>query len=122
VATGGRGGFMFGHSLCGPRDQLQMIVDLLIPEVQRRGRFRRAYPGRTLHETLPADRPPPAPGVGQAEASVAMRTGAGKNEPSRATMFPSKTTSFRGGCAATASGTQLAAIVTRLAAAPTVTS
>jgi hypothetical protein len=52
VPTGGRGGGMFGHSLCGPRDQLQMIVDLLIPGLQRRERFRRAYPGRTLRENL----------------------------------------------------------------------
>ena len=47
-ATGSRGGFMLGHSQCGPRDQLQSIVDLLIPELRRRGRFRTAYTGRTL--------------------------------------------------------------------------
>src|SRR4029078_9304185 len=29
-ATGSRGGFMLGHSQCGPRDQLQSIVDLLV--------------------------------------------------------------------------------------------
>jgi len=25
---------MLGHSQCGPRDQLQNIVDLLVPELQ----------------------------------------------------------------------------------------
>ena len=53
-ATGSRGGFMLGHSQCGPRDQLQSIVDLLVPELQRRGRFRSAYTGRTLRENLAA--------------------------------------------------------------------
>jgi alkanesulfonate monooxygenase SsuD/methylene tetrahydromethanopterin reductase-like flavin-dependent oxidoreductase (luciferase family) len=52
AATGSRGGFMLGHSQCGPRDQLQSIVDLLVPELQRRGRFRTAYTGRTLRENL----------------------------------------------------------------------
>jgi FMN-dependent oxidoreductase (nitrilotriacetate monooxygenase family) len=51
-ATGSRGGFMLGHSQCGPRDLLQNIVDLLVPELQRRGRFRTAYTGRTLRENL----------------------------------------------------------------------
>jgi hypothetical protein len=32
-ATGSRGGFMLGHSQCGPRDQLQSIVDLLVSRV-----------------------------------------------------------------------------------------
>ena len=50
--TGSRGGFMLGYSQCGPRDQPHSIVDLLIPELQRRGRFRRAYPSRTLRENL----------------------------------------------------------------------
>ena len=31
---------------------LQNIVDLLVPELQRRGRFRTAYTGRTLREHL----------------------------------------------------------------------
>jgi hypothetical protein len=31
---------------------LQNIVDLLVPELQRRGRFRTAYTGRTLRENL----------------------------------------------------------------------
>jgi hypothetical protein len=30
--------------------QLQNIDDLLLPELQRRGRFRTAYTGRTLRE------------------------------------------------------------------------
>jgi len=51
-ATGSRGGFMLGHSQCGTRDLLQNIVDLLVPELQRRGRFRRAYTGHTLRENL----------------------------------------------------------------------
>jgi alkanesulfonate monooxygenase SsuD/methylene tetrahydromethanopterin reductase-like flavin-dependent oxidoreductase (luciferase family) len=51
-ATGSRGGFMLGHSQCGPRDLLHNIVDLLVPELQRRGRFRTAYTGRTLRENL----------------------------------------------------------------------
>jgi FMN-dependent oxidoreductase (nitrilotriacetate monooxygenase family) len=51
-ATGSRGGFMLGHSQCGPRDLLHSIVDLLVPELQRRGRLRTAYSGRTLRENL----------------------------------------------------------------------
>ena len=31
---------------------LHNIVDLLVPELQRRGRFRTAYTGRTLRENL----------------------------------------------------------------------
>jgi long-chain alkane monooxygenase len=50
-ATGGRGGFMLGHVVSMPFD-LANIVDLLVPELQRRGRFRREYRGRTLRENL----------------------------------------------------------------------
>ncbi len=50
-ATGSRGGFMIGHPVAMPGD-LADIVDLLVPELQRRGRFRREYRGRTLRETL----------------------------------------------------------------------
>jgi FMN-dependent oxidoreductase (nitrilotriacetate monooxygenase family) len=50
-ATGCRGGFMMSHPQSTPRD-LMNIVDLLIPELQRRGRFRTAYEGRTLMENL----------------------------------------------------------------------
>lgn len=50
-ATGSRGGFMIGHPLAMPGD-LAAIGDLLVPELQRRGRFRTAYRGRTPRETL----------------------------------------------------------------------
>jgi alkanesulfonate monooxygenase SsuD/methylene tetrahydromethanopterin reductase-like flavin-dependent oxidoreductase (luciferase family) len=50
-ATGGRGGFMLGHVVSMPYD-LTRIVDLLVPELQRRGQFRREYRGRTLRENL----------------------------------------------------------------------
>jgi alkanesulfonate monooxygenase SsuD/methylene tetrahydromethanopterin reductase-like flavin-dependent oxidoreductase (luciferase family) len=50
-ATGSRGGFMFGHIVSLP-DDLVAIVDLLVPELQRRGRFRTAYRGATLRENL----------------------------------------------------------------------
>jgi FMN-dependent oxidoreductase (nitrilotriacetate monooxygenase family) len=49
--SGSRGGFMISHPHVSPRD-LMSIVDLLIPELQRRGRFRRRYTGRTLREVL----------------------------------------------------------------------
>ena len=51
-ATGSRGGFMLGNSQGEQRAHLQNIVDLLVPELQRRGRFRTAYTGRTLRENL----------------------------------------------------------------------
>ncbi len=50
-ATGSRGGFMLGHTVSLLQD-LTGIVTLLVPELQRRGRFRRAYSGRTLRENL----------------------------------------------------------------------
>jgi alkanesulfonate monooxygenase SsuD/methylene tetrahydromethanopterin reductase-like flavin-dependent oxidoreductase (luciferase family) len=50
-ATGSRGGFMLGHVVSMPRD-LEAIVELLVPELQRRGRFRREYKGSTLRENL----------------------------------------------------------------------
>jgi alkanesulfonate monooxygenase SsuD/methylene tetrahydromethanopterin reductase-like flavin-dependent oxidoreductase (luciferase family) len=50
-ATGSRGGFMLGHTVSMPAD-LVAIVDLLIPELQRRGRFRTGYQGRTLRDHL----------------------------------------------------------------------
>ena len=50
-ATGSRGGFMLGHIVSMPGD-LVAIVDLLVPELQRRGRFRTEYKGRTLRENL----------------------------------------------------------------------
>lgn len=51
-ATGSRGGFMISHSQAGPRAQLHNLVGRLVPELQRRGRFRRHYEGRTLRENL----------------------------------------------------------------------
>ncbi len=50
-ATGSRGGFMLGHTVSFPPD-LSAIVDLLVPELQRRGRFRTEYKGKTLRENL----------------------------------------------------------------------
>jgi alkanesulfonate monooxygenase SsuD/methylene tetrahydromethanopterin reductase-like flavin-dependent oxidoreductase (luciferase family) len=52
-ATGSRGGFMFVHPQASPRDILN-VVDLLIPELQRRGRFRTEYEGATLRDNLRA--------------------------------------------------------------------
>lgn len=53
-ATGSRGGFMLGHTVSVPADLIR-IVDLLVPELQRRGRFRTEYRGKTLRETLQED-------------------------------------------------------------------
>jgi FMN-dependent oxidoreductase (nitrilotriacetate monooxygenase family) len=50
-ATGSRGGFMLGHTISLPAD-LNAIIDLLVPELQRRGRFRTEYRGRTLRDNL----------------------------------------------------------------------
>jgi FMN-dependent oxidoreductase (nitrilotriacetate monooxygenase family) len=50
-ATGSRGGFMLGHIVTLPAD-LIAAVDLLVPELQRRGRFRTEYRFRTLRENL----------------------------------------------------------------------
>jgi FMN-dependent oxidoreductase (nitrilotriacetate monooxygenase family) len=50
-ATGSRGGFMLGHVVSMPGD-LAAIVDLLVPELQRRGRFRREYNGSRLRDNL----------------------------------------------------------------------
>jgi FMN-dependent oxidoreductase (nitrilotriacetate monooxygenase family) len=50
-ATGSRGGFMFAHPVATPRDLLS-VVDFLVPELRRRGRFREAYEGKTLRENL----------------------------------------------------------------------
>jgi FMN-dependent oxidoreductase (nitrilotriacetate monooxygenase family) len=53
-ATGSRGGFMLGHTVA-LIDDLNGIADLLVPELQRRGRFRTEYRGRTLRENLAED-------------------------------------------------------------------
>lgn len=51
VATGENGGFMIAHPPATPRDLLN-VVDFLVPELQRRGRYRTEYTGRTLKENL----------------------------------------------------------------------
>ena len=53
VATGERGGFMIAHPPGLPRDLLN-VVDYLVPELQRRGRFRDRYESRLLRENLAA--------------------------------------------------------------------
>ena len=50
--SGSRGGFMLRHSQAEQIEMLHNVVDLLVPELQRRGRFRKAYTGRTLRENL----------------------------------------------------------------------
>ncbi|AEM41136.1 NtaA/DmoA family FMN-dependent monooxygenase [Ketogulonicigenium vulgare] len=54
VATGERGGFMIAHPTGVPRDLLN-VIDFLVPELQRRGRYRTAYRGKTLRENLSDD-------------------------------------------------------------------
>lgn len=49
--SGQRGGFMVSHPQATPRDTLN-LVDFLVPELQRRGRLRTRYEGRTLRENL----------------------------------------------------------------------
>lgn len=44
---------MIAHPQATPRDLLD-IVDLLLPELRARGRFRHRYEGRTLREHLAA--------------------------------------------------------------------
>lgn len=44
---------MIVHPPATPRD-LWNVVDYLVPELQRRGRFRTAYEGATLRENLRA--------------------------------------------------------------------
>lgn len=51
AATGSRGGFMIGQTI-GVLSDLSAVVELLVPELQRRGRFRTEYQGRTLRENL----------------------------------------------------------------------
>jgi FMN-dependent oxidoreductase (nitrilotriacetate monooxygenase family) len=54
-ATGSRGGFMIAHPQSTPRDILN-VIDFLVPELQRRGRFRTSYEGKTLRENMTLDR------------------------------------------------------------------
>lgn len=51
AADSTRGGLMIAHPQSSPRD-LVKIVDLLLPELQRRGRIRTRHEGRTLNENL----------------------------------------------------------------------
>lgn len=51
-ASGSRGGFMIGHSQDASRDLLLNVTGRLIPELQRRGRYRTRYEGKTLRENL----------------------------------------------------------------------
>jgi long-chain alkane monooxygenase len=51
VATGSRGGFVIAHPQSTPRDLLN-VVDFLVPELQRRGRFRTEYEGTMLKDNL----------------------------------------------------------------------
>jgi len=50
-ATGERGGFMLSSLTAAPRDVLN-IVDFLVPELQRRGRFQTRYGEGTLRQRL----------------------------------------------------------------------
>jgi FMN-dependent oxidoreductase (nitrilotriacetate monooxygenase family) len=50
-ASGERGGFMIAHPQVTPRDLVD-VVGLLIPELRRRGRFRKEYEGSTLRDVL----------------------------------------------------------------------
>jgi alkanesulfonate monooxygenase SsuD/methylene tetrahydromethanopterin reductase-like flavin-dependent oxidoreductase (luciferase family) len=50
-ATGSRGGFMLAHPPSTPRDLLN-VVDFLVPELQRRGRFRTEYDSTLLKDNL----------------------------------------------------------------------
>lgn len=52
AATGERGGFMISISQASPRAVPYNIVTQLVPELQRRGRYRTSYEGRTLRENL----------------------------------------------------------------------
>ncbi len=51
-ATGSRGGFMLSISQAAPRAVIANVVDYLVPELQRRGRYRSSYAGRSLRENL----------------------------------------------------------------------
>lgn len=51
AATGERGGFMLSSLAAAPRDVLN-VVDFLVPELQRRGRFQTRYGEGTLRQRL----------------------------------------------------------------------
>jgi alkanesulfonate monooxygenase SsuD/methylene tetrahydromethanopterin reductase-like flavin-dependent oxidoreductase (luciferase family) len=48
---GPHSGFMLASPYSSPRDVMD-VVDFLVPELQRRGRFRTRYEGQTLRENL----------------------------------------------------------------------
>jgi alkanesulfonate monooxygenase SsuD/methylene tetrahydromethanopterin reductase-like flavin-dependent oxidoreductase (luciferase family) len=52
--TGSRGGFMLSVSQAAPRAVMLNIIDQLVPELKRRGRYRTSYEGKTLRENLSA--------------------------------------------------------------------
>ena len=51
-ATGSRGGFMLSIAPGSPRAIMLNIVDQLVPELKRRGRYRTTYEGKTLRDNL----------------------------------------------------------------------
>ena len=51
AATGSRGGYMIGNPLSMPASYTD-IIDLLVPELRRRGTMGPAYPGSTLRANL----------------------------------------------------------------------
>src|SRR5882757_7994249 len=53
-ATGSRGGFMLSISQAALRPMITNVVDYLVPELKRRGRYRSQYAGSTLRENLAA--------------------------------------------------------------------
>jgi FMN-dependent oxidoreductase (nitrilotriacetate monooxygenase family) len=53
-ATGSRGGFMLSISQAALRPMITNVVDHLVPELKRRGRYRSTYAGTTLRENLAA--------------------------------------------------------------------
>jgi FMN-dependent oxidoreductase (nitrilotriacetate monooxygenase family) len=53
-ATGSRGGFMLSISQAAPRAVILNVIDFLVTELRRRGRYRNSYEGRTLRENLAA--------------------------------------------------------------------
>jgi hypothetical protein len=109
-----RSGFMLGRSATPPTGPTYNVVDLLVPRIVEASmlpQYRYSATGQ-LPKTMS--------GVVQAAPSLVIAVGASRKMPSRATILPLKRTSLRGGWAATASETQLAAMVKRLATAPTI--
>ena len=55
--TGANGGFILGRGFHA-MDNIREFVDLVVPELQRRGLSTKKYGGRTLRENLGLPRPP----------------------------------------------------------------